>query len=295
LFLTLLGQYNGLRDATCCPCLTISVAGPYILVGGAVFADIFVAEAFTDFIYMGGRPFGREQTIALSRIFAAVAQAARGLRQFYYELRWSATADVHRLLPRPTYYDNREPDLRLVFDRRFDNEGRPPSEYRRSLFCAKYGEEEVLVKFCETYHGEGHRIVAKAGLAPKLFYCDEIKGGVMMVIMELLDARDAHYHFAFRPLPNSVLKDIESALVALHNACLVFGDLRRPNVLIKVTGEGELRALLVDFGWVGKENEARYPPSLNDSGTITWAVGVGPHTLMKREHDREMMKLLMIP
>jgi hypothetical protein len=243
---------------------------------------------------MGGQPFGNERTLALSRIFAAVAQAVRGLSRFYHELRSSATADVHRLLPSPTYYDNRKPDLPLVFDRRFTYEGRQSGEYRRSLFCATYGDKDVLVKFCESYHGEGHRKVAEVGFAPELFFCDRIKGGVMMVIMERLKARDAYHHFRFTLLPASILDDLKSAIDVLHEAGLVFGDLRRPNVLIKETGEGEVQALLIDFEWVGLDNQARYPPSLNDSGMIAWAVGVGPHTLMKKEHDLEMIRQLNI-
>jgi RIO-like serine/threonine protein kinase len=90
----------------------------------------------------------------------------------------------------------------------------------------------------------------------------------MMVIMERLKARDANDHFRFTLLPASVLDDLKSAIDVLHEAGLVFGDLRRPNVLIKETGQGEVQALLVDFEWVGLDNQARNPPSLNDTGMI---------------------------
>ena len=56
----------------------------------------------------------------------------------------------------------------------------------------------------------------------------------------------------------------------------------------------EVKARLVDFEWVGLDNQARYPPSLNDSGVIAWAVGIGPHTLLKKEHDLEMIRQLNI-
>ncbi|KAF8623103.1 hypothetical protein AX15_006514, partial [Amanita polypyramis BW_CC] len=71
--------------------------------------------------------------------------------------------------------------------------------------------------------------------------------GVMRVIMELLKAQDAYHHFTFTLLPVSILDDLKSAIDIPYEAGLVFGDLRRPNVLIKETGEGEVQALLVNF------------------------------------------------
>ena len=89
------------------------------------------------------------QSLALSWIFAALAQAVTGLSRFYHKLELSAVTDVHRLLPSPAYYDDRRQDLPLVFDCRFAYDGR---------------------QSC-------HRIVAEAGFAPVLFFCGRIKGG----------------------------------------------------------------------------------------------------------------------
>ncbi|KAI0290183.1 hypothetical protein B0F90DRAFT_1921137 [Multifurca ochricompacta] len=46
--------YKDICNTTCCLCIIISIAGPYIMFGGAICAGIFVAEAFMDFIYLGG-------------------------------------------------------------------------------------------------------------------------------------------------------------------------------------------------------------------------------------------------
>ncbi|KAK2459364.1 hypothetical protein APHAL10511_008622, partial [Amanita phalloides] len=92
-----LSQYNDIRNTTCCPCIVISIAGPYIMFSGAIFADIFVAEAFTDYIYLGGT---KEQIVTLSRIFAAVAPAFNGYAQRILSL--------SKAKPRPT---QREPAI----------------------------------------------------------------------------------------------------------------------------------------------------------------------------------------
>ena len=110
-----------------------------------------------------------------------------------------------------------------------------------------------------------------------------------------------------RPLADcAVVDDVEQALGALHGAGLVFGDLRRPNILVvplvpdasgsvpKETAAKRYRTLLVDFDWVGIDEQTLYPPQLNDSGDIDWAPGVGPTAVMKREHDLLMLEKLKI-
>ncbi|KAK2464093.1 hypothetical protein APHAL10511_003880 [Amanita phalloides] len=253
-------KYNDIRNTTCCPCIMISIAGPYIMFSGAIFADIFVAEAFTDYIYLGGT---KEQILTLSRIFAAVAHALDTLKEYYRCL---------KLHPGPP-------------------NGRKPDDYRRSLFEATYNDRPVLIKFCDVYHGNAHRIVADAGHAPQLFFCERLQGGVMMVIMELVNGRDAFYHFGNKAIPSDLLDNVKEAISILHRANLVFGDMRRPNILVK-GGNDMLRALLIDFEWVGEEGQARYPPFLNDSGVIAWADGVRPHGLMRTQHDIDMINSL---
>jgi hypothetical protein len=258
--------------------------------GGAICADIFVAEAFTDFIYLGGT---KEQIVTLSRIFAAVAHAFDILKEYYRCLKLNpGSPNVNRLFPQPTYTANEHPQEVLTILRRFNYEGREADNYRRSLFEATYNDRQVLIKFCQAYHGNAHRIVADAGYAPQLFFCERLRGGVMMVIMELVDGRDAFHHFgSTKTIPSDLLDDVKAAISILHDANLVFGDMRRPNILVKKEND-RLRALLIDFEWVGEAGQARYPPLLNDSGEIAWAEGVHPHGLMRKQHDLDMINSL---
>jgi hypothetical protein len=250
--------------------------------------DVFAVESFTDYIYLGE---DSQKLIHHARMFAAVAQAFVGLKRFYQDLKLKPTSDLHRLFPNPTYFADKTPEIKPTFTSRFEYQGRESGDYRRSLFRATYGQEDVLVKFCGQYHGDGHRLVATHRYAPDLFFCEPIQGGLTMVIMKFIDGPDAHYRFNNKDLPPDILKDVRIAVRVLHDAGLVFGDLRRPNIVIEKTGDRE-RALLIDFEWVGQDGQARYPPFLNNSGEIDWPTGVNPHGIMEKAHDVEMIDKL---
>ena len=60
-------------------------------------------------------------------------------------------------------------------------------------------------------------------------------------------------------------KCVQDAIGILHSNQLVFGDLRRLNILV-----GNDTAMLVDFDWCGKSGKARYPPEINRDPSIGW-------------------------
>jgi hypothetical protein len=126
-----------------------------------------------------------------------------------------------------------------------------------------------------------------------------------MVMMDLIDGPDAHQAFQHGDLPPTVLEDVRNALKKLHEAGLVFGDMRRPNImLVKSRGtydkdedvyvEGEWHGQLIDFNWSGPVGKARFPPTLNTDGRITWALGVEPGGLIERQHDDDMLGKIVI-
>ncbi|KAI0289165.1 hypothetical protein B0F90DRAFT_1929861 [Multifurca ochricompacta] len=125
-------KYKDIRYTTCCPCIIISIAGPYIMFGRAICADIFVTEAFTNFIYFGET---KEQIMTLSQIFAAVAHALDMLKEYYRCLKLNpGPPNVNRLFPQPTYTANRHLQEIPTILSRFNYKGRKPDNYRRSLF-----------------------------------------------------------------------------------------------------------------------------------------------------------------
>ena len=54
--LTLQSQACRVREACCCPAFLIGIAGPYVIISGAVFTDKLIAHTLTDYISIIPRP-----------------------------------------------------------------------------------------------------------------------------------------------------------------------------------------------------------------------------------------------
>ncbi|GBE86274.1 hypothetical protein SCP_0901530 [Sparassis crispa] len=134
--------------------------------------------------------------------------------------------------------------------------GRGTDNYRQSLFRVTFNRKLVRVKFCEAYIERAHRTLADIGLAPKLYFCAQVRGRVNMVIMEFVEGRDAHHQFNGEELPPGVMRDVKLAVEELHRLGLVFGDLRRSNIMIvtkdfhavKAARTGKQKAALASAG-----------------------------------------------
>ena len=83
------------------------------------------------------------------------------------------------------------------------------------------------------------------------------------------------------------IASLRSAITTLHEHGLVFGDLRKPNVLL--VGDG---VVLVDFDWCGKEGEARYPSDILMLDSLNWHGGVERGPLLAKEHDAHLFRCL---
>lgn len=153
----------------------------------------------------------------------------------------------------------------------------------------------VLVKFTENYNEDAHRLLTDKNLplAPALYHSMRVVGGLYMVVMEYVSsAKDLHRFFVpphLSPLldVDAIRRDLTRALDLLHRKNFVFGDLRPPNVLYSPE---ENRAFLIDFDWVGKHEEERYPTCLDTGGP---GLGVHQWEIMKKSHDRVNSERLM--
>jgi hypothetical protein len=278
---------------SCSPCIIISIAGPYIQIYGAVFVDVFTVQKFTDPIYLGGDPYAEKQINYVSKVLYAVVDAMRALRTYYHYLHLQDRFEDS--MPSPVFLPNSPLVGTLNFKSRFIPEGSLADDYHRTSFIAEYDEMPVLVKFCERYSEDAHKLVAEAGLAPTLHFCSLIIGDIFMVIMDLVDGRDAFHEFLHLALPLTVLSDVKLALETLHEAGFVHGDVRRPNIMVYKSQEKGVevwRGQLIDFDWAGPVGKAKYPATLNDSGQISWANGVAPAIEIKQEHDIAMLEIL---
>jgi hypothetical protein len=283
------------RNACCCPTFILSVVGPYMMISGAVLVDKVIVQPFTDYIWLGGDPFYTDRVKVVANIFHWLSHALDALRTFYDRFEPSEVPLLHRLLPYSTSY--------VVDDTTYKMEyiGRLCSDSKRAIFEARplppSEGKKLVVKFVEQYCAGAHRLLASHGLAPHLHYCAPVPGGLMMVVMDFVVSQDPTTVL----LPQaslSIQQDINRAVVTLHEAGYVFGDLRDPNVLIIPPAtnavDAEFRAMLVDFDWCGKDGHSLYPVVLNDTGAINWHQEVVRGGKMKKDHDLHMLSQLTV-
>ena len=151
------------------------------------------------------------------------------------------------------------------------------------LAKVKSSDRKLVIKFVDRYGVEAHKVLASAGMAPRLLYCGLLDGktdirsaeshpqgstklgglhvGPMrMVVMEHVEGKTADEEHTW---PRDARDKTAKAIQTLHDASLVFGDLRAPNVMFSGN-----EVFLIDFDWAGKVDEARYPRNLSRS--VRW-------------------------
>lgn len=144
--------------------------------------------------------------------------------------------------------------------------------------------KRVVVKFARYYSKAAHEYLQKLTppLAPKLLYCEKVEmlGDWWAVVMEYIESKPLT-----KDNKEEVKASVEKAMKELHDIGFVHGDLRDVNVLVQDHG-----AMIVDFDWADRVEEAKYPILLNEK--VDWpedATAGGPIT---KEHDEDMLKKL---
>ncbi|KAI0750492.1 hypothetical protein C8Q74DRAFT_1361750 [Fomes fomentarius] len=299
-------DHRDVRAVSCCPAIHMIVAGTDIRFYGAVLADVLIVQPLTDVLSLRGGPEVEERISYVAKVFQVIRDGYRDLSEWYRALRPTVASPypVH-VLPNPTLAPTAPPlPLPLSFLYRFDYPGRCRAGdastiiqyFRCALFQAQFGKSEVLVKFCFRYCERAHRLLADHDppLAPKLHACVRLLGGVTMVVMDIVPGYDnAATKYRHRELPAEVFGEVSMAVELLHDAGLVHGDLRRPNVMAVEREPGRMGAMLLDFNWAGEDGEVRYPALLNQRGQIDWADGVRPGRPIRMQHDKDMLAKLM--
>ena len=286
------------------------MAGPNIIVSGAIFADKLIAQTLTDYISVIPRPSIKkprrspldDASYRVATLFRALNTCTQELDEYYSRLVQALTQPVrpretsrmtelkyssgsvrihrapHMIAPHFTTYQSSDGKaVVLEYKRRL-----VPDDVTKAVFVAdaRRGSDPevtpVVVKFAYNYGEEGHRLLAATGHAPVLHYCAyEESVAMWVVVMEYVRGESD-----CRLVDSARAASLHAAVATLHRAGLVFGDLRSPNVLC--VGD---RVVLIDFDWCGKEGEARYPSDILLEGWADWHDGVERGGLIKREHD----------
>ena len=141
------------------------------------------------------------------------------------------------------------------------------------LAKAKSSDKNLVVNLVHRYGVEAYQLLADAGAAPWLLYCGSLDGKhdvgangsrfkgstklcglyvgpISMAVMEYIEGKTMD---KITSLPNDTHERIQKAVSKLYGADLIFGDLRKPNIIVS-----DQKAFLIDFDWAGKESEEAY-------------------------------------
>lgn len=267
------------------------------MVQGAVIAGPTIVQPLTDYIRLGVHPSDNIQLYRVARVLVALRNSLNSLQRFYNQ----ATPPLHlappnlgRFFPYVLSYPAGGKKIKFEYIVKLAGESAT-----KPIFKARTAEGElIVVKFVQQYNAAAHRLLAERGLAPPLLYSGTDDGqthgnigGLKMVVMKFIEGKTAYEAYNdSHVLPESIFQQVENSIGALHEAGLVFGDLRPPNIMIE--GDSQ-KALLIDFDWCGDENKGRYSPAHNDmSGAIEWHEDVKRGGVMKKEHDLFMLENL---
>ncbi|KAK0454099.1 uncharacterized protein EV420DRAFT_1273330 [Desarmillaria tabescens] len=292
-------DHQELRECGCCPSFIICLAGPWLIIMGAVLTAQPIVQRLTDFIWLGTSPaINDAQCIRIAGVLRALKAGIRILDDYYRDLVHLplSSDDSHpRFYPFPTSFQNgNQPRVYFKYLQPLK-----PLDPACVVFLAETitDKSKVVVKFVQTYGVEAHRLLAQHHLAPHLLYCEHLGkdsagyGALKMVVMGYVEGEAATEMFDGALAPK-VVGDLERALNILHGEDLVFGDLRESNIMI-VPGPNEADTVrLIDFDWAGKEKEVRYPIHLNVSKEVKWAEDVGSYRKIDKKHDLSMLDIL---
>jgi hypothetical protein len=302
------------------PAVLYGIMGNLIEIGVATYTDgPYYNLLYSERLHLGFH--AAKNILRLARAFAATRSVIADLMKFYMAP-LPELGDVAHLFPSPSpvpTYTGSVPSL--TFKGRHSRSGetvvlaedetarqsgiylaimaRPPPADEDTLMSSSVDTPaesyDIIVKFTAQYHPGAHRLLADAGLAPALHACVPVCGSLFMVVMDKVQGEPAGRAVSHGDLlPYAVYKDIYDAIHLLHSNDLVFGDLRRPNIMVvpvpvESGSDVGYRGMLVDFDWVGPHGTGRYPASLNDDLEDFESSGIQRHGIMDKNHDLVML------
>ncbi|KAL0947893.1 hypothetical protein HGRIS_010528 [Hohenbuehelia grisea] len=294
-------QLEKLRDVSCMPAFLLGIVGPFITVAGAIYLDGVVSQRLTPMISLvpdvsSTTPIEfyaseREKCVyQIANVFRALRHCQDKLRAEYLAMSAPTGAIEDVMVPAP-HFSSFSPDPSTTFSLKYLC---PffPRRSNRAVFVAEARSGctrmKCVVKFTARYCQEAHRLMEKAGVAPKLLYCKfEPTVGKFCVITQYIEGPKSDPNVRAKPTKEGVDK-LRTALKKLHAQSYVFGDLRDANIILDKTRCPQL----VDFDWSGKEGTVFYPSNLNTT-EIVWAPGVKPGGKILCQHDEDMLEIFI--
>jgi hypothetical protein len=195
LMLLMFMQMDDVRNASACPSLLISIAGPHLIVSGFVFADIVIQQPLSPCLWIAN-PFDSLTISSLARLFHALREALRQLRVYYRQLVPSLQPVLAARLPCLNSFRSKEGENISIeyLGRMLDLRDSPQRAiFRAKLTSGRWKGTPVVVKFVESYNERAHELLASNGhgLAPRLHHFRALRDNLHMVVMDHIDGEDA--------------------------------------------------------------------------------------------------------
>ncbi|KAJ7867598.1 hypothetical protein B0H13DRAFT_2559789, partial [Mycena leptocephala] len=282
-------QRKIVRDSCCCPSFLVGLAGPWVVILGAILTSRPIVQRLTPYLWFGcSRTLDDQQVLNLARPLYALKSALVDLQHYYASLEsvpWTIGRVHSRFCPSITHYTAEDGSI-------VEFEYICPLE--RDPTCVTYrvdiNKKPAVVKFVQQYGRHAHKFMAQKGLAPQLIYHGELGdgyGGLCMVVMELVEGKTLHAVYGTQDLPASVKHQVSDALNSLNDGGFVFGDLRRQNIMV---AHADQSIRFIDFDWSGKDGEVRYPFHL--SSLIRQNARAEEYNFITKVHQDALFKCL---
>ncbi|KAH7881674.1 uncharacterized protein C8R40DRAFT_1165083 [Lentinula edodes] len=279
------------REVSCCPTFLIGLAGPWIVIMGAVLTSRTIVQRLSAYEWLGcSRMFDDEQVHRIAHVLYALRLSLVELNEYYARLSSPVVEPGHippRFCPSISSFSIRETKIPFIYA--YPLQHNPASvTFKATRTDTK---ESVVIKFVRQYGHDVHQLMAAHGLAPKLLSFSplgELYGNLNLVAMEFIEGKTLHDAYDIsQPLPDSVKNSVRKGLDLLNKEGFVFGDLRRPNVMLADGDEpAEKRIRFVDFDWAEKDGEMRYP--FHISSVVSDPSGASEYDCITHQHQENM-------
>ncbi|KAJ6571016.1 hypothetical protein DFH09DRAFT_833952, partial [Mycena vulgaris] len=289
-------ELASLRKVSPMPALLLTTVGSELAVTGLINLNgTIISQRLLDYTPLTGRlptavpPDSRFVTwedyehYRVARILQALDICFRALDKYYSEL---SPRPAHPLgaAPHFTMFATKGKTYAISYLERLVDD---PNSQHRTIFvgdCTS-GDQTIrcVIKFTSSYNATVHRHMEELEGAPPLLYCaqEPSVGNLWVAIMHYVDQPSERV-----TVSPQAFQRLRDRVASVHKKGYVFGDLRRPNILIDDKDE----LLVIDYDWSGPAKHKLYPRTLNTK--IAWADGVEPGLPIEAAHDLGHLNML---
>ena len=265
------------------PAYLIELVGPQLTISGAVFGRYVFVDKLIDPVWLV--PQREEAMIRIARIFKALKEAIRKIRQYY-------TKETRVTWPRfpifQSFYNGN-----IQYEKAIKRH-----TFKGTLTYYNNGtSKNVVVTFVKRYSHETHKFMDSRKYAPQLIHYEERVGGTQYtaIVMEYIpDAMPldeflkyaANDFYSFNTIKELVRTHCTKALKVLHDNGFCHGKISSKSILGKAPINGDIQIFIVNYEWAGKQGEATYPLSADIPEEVQ------PGKLITQDQDKDQLEKL---